>query len=351
MLVHKFSQNSTSSILSPSSQAGASRLEYIVIPDLSLLQGPLESREHSAHQICDAVLPLLLRTPGKQICQTYDLIVHLAVLRVFNCDGIACALRCGQALLPVQHRFHLQQHFTALFGRTFLPWRRRWARNPRRDSEICRQPFRCLFDRQAEQPCGKVNHISIGSAAEAVEALVQFHAGVVILVERTAGHPIPIHSQSIVFCRLAGCDEALDSFEVYKYGASLLFRFPATGKALKPSAEVRWYARYGRFQVAAFFRVPCFRFCKSIRPGSKTLQEIDKIAILQLTLEEKLQICNLTSCQSKSDTIFPGADVNYCGKWYQLTLQCYGVVSKALGNAVTVASFPAVFDTRSVQKI
>ena len=41
------------------------------------------------------------------------------------------------------------------------------------------------------------------------------------------------------------------------------------------------------------------------------MQEIDKIAILQLTLEEKLQICNLTSCQSKSDTIFPGVDVNY----------------------------------------
>ena len=44
---------------------------------------------------------------------------------------------------------------------------------------------------------------------------------------------------------------------------------------------------------------------------SPVLQKIDKIAILQLTLEEKLQICNLTSCQSKSDTIFPGVDVNY----------------------------------------
>lgn len=78
-----------------------------------------------------------------------------------------------------------------------------------------------------------------------------------------------------------------------------------------PSDEVRKYGRYRRFQVAAFFRIPCFRFCKSIRPGSKTLQEIDKIAILQLTLEGKLQICNLTSCQSKSDTISPGVDVNY----------------------------------------
>ena len=75
-------------------------------------------------------------------------------------------------------------------------------------------------------------HITACSAAEAVEALVQFHAGVVILVERTAGHAVPIHSQSIVFCCLAGCDEALDSFEVYKYGASLLFKIPATGNDL-----------------------------------------------------------------------------------------------------------------------
>jgi hypothetical protein len=126
---------------------------------------------------------------------------------------------------------------------------------------------------------------------------------------------------------------------------------PGNGMEQFSSDEVRKYGRYGRFQVVAFFRVPCFRFCKSILSEMKKLQEIDKIAILQLTPEEKLQICNLTSCQSKSDTISPGAAVNYRGKWYQLTLQCYGVVSKAPGNGVTVASFPAVFDTRSVQII
>ena len=80
------------------------------------------------------------------------------------------------------------------------------------------------------------------------------------------------------------------------------------------SDEVRKYGRYRRFQVAAFFRIPCFRFCKSILSEMKKLQEIDKIAILQLTLEEKLQICNLTSCQADSDTIFPDVDVNCCGK-------------------------------------
>jgi hypothetical protein len=44
-------------------------------------------------------------------------------------------------------------------------------------------------------------------------------------MEGTAGHAVPVYRQPVVFCRLAGCDEALDSFEVYKYGASLLSDF------------------------------------------------------------------------------------------------------------------------------
>ena len=70
------------------------------------------------------------------------------------------------------------------------------------------------------------------------------------------------------------------------------------------------------FRSLRFFRVPCFRFCKSILSVVKKLQENDKIAIMQSTPEEKLQISNLTSCQAESDTIFPDIDVNYCGKWY-----------------------------------
>ena len=218
--------------------------------------------------------------------------------------------------MPVQHCFHLQQHLTALFGRTFLSWRGRRSRNPRRNSEICRQPFRCFFDRQPEQPCGKIDHVPIGSTAEAVKTLVQLHTRMAILVKRTAGHAVPIHSQSIVFCCLTGCDEAFDSFEVYKYGASLLYKIPATGNDLNPSTEIRKYGRYGRFQVVVFFRVPCFRFCKSILSGMKKLQEIDNIAILQSPAEEKLQICNLTACQEKSDTSLSAIAVKFRRKWY-----------------------------------
>jgi len=162
------------------------------------------------------------------------------------------------------------------------------TRNPRRNSEICRQPFRCFFDRQPEQPCGKIDHVPIGSTAEAVKTLVQLHTRMAILVKRTAGHAVPIHGQSIVFCRLAGCDEAFDSFEVYKYGASLLYKIPATGNDLNLSTEIREYGRYGRFQVVVFFRVPCFRFCKSILSGMNNCR---KSTILQFCNRPQKKNC------------------------------------------------------------
>ena len=61
---------------------------------------------------------------------------------------------------------------------------------------------------------------------------------------------------------------------------------PGNGMEQFPSDVVRKYGRYGRFQVVAFFRVPCFRFCKSILSGMKKLQEIDNIAILQSPSEK-----------------------------------------------------------------
>ena len=58
------------------------------------------------------------------------------------------------------------------------------------------------------------DHISVFPAAETVETLVQLHAGIVIVVERAQGHYAAVYCQPIVFCRLAGCDEAFDCFEV-----------------------------------------------------------------------------------------------------------------------------------------
>ena len=218
--------------------------------------------------------------------------------------------------------FHLQQYRAALFVGTLLS--RWWGRSRKsgRDPKIRSQSLRCLFHWQAEQPGGEVDHIAVGPAAKAVKSLIQLHAGMAILMERTAGHAVTIYSQPIVFCGLTGCDEAFDSFEVYEYSASLLSDFgtgndlnsssnvnhgetqhsgfgverkkesadmqfsghlrnPGNGMEQISSDEVRKYARYGRFQGAVVFRLSCFRFCKSIRLGVKALQEIDKIAILQ----------------------------------------------------------------------
>ena len=48
------------------------------------------------------------------------------------------------------------------------------------------------------------------------------YAGVVIVMEGTYGHPMMVHCQPIVFCRLAGCDEAFDAFEVNHLFTSFL---------------------------------------------------------------------------------------------------------------------------------
>jgi hypothetical protein len=160
-----------------------------------------------------------------------------------------------------------------------------------------------------------------------------------ILVKRTAGHAVLIHGQSIVFCCLAGCDEAFDSFEVYKYGASLLYKIPATGNDLNLSTEIREYGRYGRFQVVVFFRVPCFRFCKSILSGMKKLQEIDNIAILQSPAEEKSQICNLTACQEKVIPVYPLLQSNSVESGISAFGPLHKLISKKAESAVTVAAF------------
>ena len=125
-------------------------------------------------------------------------------------------------------------------------------------------------------------------------------------MEGAAGHPVPIHFQSIVFCRLAGCDEALDSFEVYKYGASLLYQIFGNRKRPETILRSTVVRTVRMISGRCVFHLSCFRFCKSIRIGVKNLQEIDTIAILQAAGGEKLQICNLTAYQERSDTIAPG---------------------------------------------
>lgn len=53
-----------------------------------------------------------------------------------------------------------------------------------------------------KQSGNKINHISVSTAPEAMEAVIYFHAGSSIIVKRTASHTISLYSDSIKFCRL-----------------------------------------------------------------------------------------------------------------------------------------------------
>ena len=59
------------------------------------------------------------------------------------------------------------------------------------DREILRQLQGRFFLVQPEQTGGKINHIPVRLTAEAVEPAVNLHAGMFVIMERTASHPVP----------------------------------------------------------------------------------------------------------------------------------------------------------------
>ena len=81
----------------------------------------------------------------------------------------------------------------------------------RADSKISFQFLRGIIGRKPKEPCGEVNHITAGSAAEAVETIIHFHAGMVILVEGTFHHAASVDRQPIPFGCLSGGYGLLDS--------------------------------------------------------------------------------------------------------------------------------------------
>ena len=78
------------------------------------------------------------------------------------------------------------------------------------DSEIPGQlpGSRCVGDYQKSGR--ESDHVSGGTAAEAVEIIIHFHAGVVVIVERTDCHPPGIDRDPEVFSSLPGGDRLLD---------------------------------------------------------------------------------------------------------------------------------------------
>lgn len=80
-------------------------------------------------------------------------------------------------------------------------------------AKVLCQFLRRFFWGEVKELCGKVDHIPIFTAAKAVESLVYLHAGVLIIVKRTAGHAISPDFYPIKLCRFSGADRLLDCFK------------------------------------------------------------------------------------------------------------------------------------------
>ena len=94
------------------------------------------------------------------------------------------------------------------------------------DAEILGKFLDGFSGADAEQLGGEVNDIPAGSAAEAVEPLVQFQTGVVIVVEWAQCHSMNIHFQSIRFRGLSGCHRLFYGFKNFQViSPSLLLQF------------------------------------------------------------------------------------------------------------------------------
>ena len=81
-------------------------------------------------------------------------------------------------------------------------------------AEILSQLFRDLFKRQIVEPGGEVDHNAGCPTAEAVEIfLIPFRAGILVIVERAAGHAVPLDLNPIHFRRFSDSDRLFYSFK------------------------------------------------------------------------------------------------------------------------------------------
>ena len=85
------------------------------------------------------------------------------------------------------------------------------------DREILRQLQGRLFFVQPEQTGGKINHIPVRLTAETVEPAVNLHAGMFVIMERTAGHPIPADLHPVKLRSLPCGDSLLHRFKHIRF--------------------------------------------------------------------------------------------------------------------------------------
>ena len=85
---------------------------------------------------------------------------------------------------------------------------------------IC-QLYGGFFLCQPLQGGGKINHIPIRTAAEAVVTPIQLHAWGFIVMERATSHPVPAYTDSIMLRSLSCCNGLLRSFKYIQIYPSL----------------------------------------------------------------------------------------------------------------------------------
>ena len=90
--------------------------------------------------------------------------------------------------------------------------------------EVLCQLYGGFFLSQSIQGSGKINHISIRTATEAVVTPIQLHAWGLIVMERAASHPVPTYMDSIMLRSLSCCDGLLHSFKYIQIYPSLKIR-------------------------------------------------------------------------------------------------------------------------------
>ena len=116
--------------------------------------------------------------------------------------------------------------FPELFFRGFLPGLglpcpARWLPVLIGKPEVTRQLCGGFLFPQPVQGSYKINHIPICTTSEAVETLVQLHAGGLIVVERAASHPVSVYPDSVMLRSLSCRNGLLHSFKYIQINSSL----------------------------------------------------------------------------------------------------------------------------------
>ena len=102
-----------------------------------------------------------------------------------------------------------------------LPCPARWLPVLIGKPEVTRQLCGGFLFPQPVQGSYKINHIPICTTSEAVETLVQLHAGGLIVVERAASHPVSVYPDSVMLRSLSCRNGLLHSFKYIQINSSL----------------------------------------------------------------------------------------------------------------------------------